>query len=202
MPRKPSYPGPYVCEFPYAVTIGTLTLNHTHTINVKPVGDPVPGTVASSILLSTGGGGTKALDAAMNQYWSFLRAIVATGAAVSPVNFYRVEPESSEKVFITSVNLTTPTAIGGTAQPAREDTLTFRSGLGSYMQVNVIEVSVINEVSVALVPNAAGNNYQRLASYVLSVDGVLTCRDRTFPIGAMKISNTQNEVTYRKRWRA
>lgn len=201
MPRKPSYPGPYVIEIPYSVPVGTLTLSHTHSINCKPVGTPLPGAVPNDILLVTAGGGNKTLQAGVTQYWGFLRLLMSTNAAVSVANFFEVAPESYEKTFITSVALLPTSGTAGTAAAAREDTLTFRSGKGSYMQINVVETPILSDINIPLTPLTTGANYQRMAAYILSADNIATCRDRSFPIGSMKYSNTQNENAYKKRFR-
>ena len=201
MPRTPSYPGPYVIEFPYTININSLTLPHTHTINCKPVGTPLPGATPSSILLVTAGGGNKTLQDAVTQYWGFLRLWMPSAAGFSQANLYSVEDESYEKTFITAVNLLPATATGGLPGAAREDTLTFRSAKGSWMQLNLIEVNGASDVKQPLIPLSTGTNHQRIAAYILSADNIATCRDRTFPIGAMRLSNTQNEATYNKRFR-
>lgn len=195
-----NFPGPYVVTFEYGANVGSLNLNHEHSVNCAVVGSPAVGTPASSILVSTLGGSTKALSTAIDEYWAFLRLSLSTTSVVSQVILWEITPSSYERNFITAYALT-PAAGSDLAAPAgsREVTLTFRSGKGSTMQINVQESVDIFDTRSALVSNPGGAWYQRVSSYVLSTGGWITCRDRSFPVAPLNVAGTQNEHTYKKR---
>lgn len=203
MVRNPSYPGPYTLEIDYFTTINSRSLKHTNVVNCVAVGSPVPGTAATSILLATAGGGTKTLADAAAQWWSFYRLLLPTSTTAGAMSLYRITPNTSKRTFIQSVVVLPATgAVANAPLAAREDTLTFRSGKGKWLTIDAQETSNANDTQVPLTPNAGGSAQQRVAAYMLSADCVLSSRDRSFPVGAMNYSNTQNEAIYRKRFRS
>lgn len=196
------FSGPYLVSIEYFTPIGSLTLKHTQRLNCAAVGTPSPGDAATSILLQTAGGGTKTLATAIAEYWAFFREGIPTATTVTLANFWAVTPGSDDLTFITSVALTPTTGANTTApQPAREETLTYRSAKGSYMAIDLLEGAGVIDTQVPLVPAAVGNWTQVLSYYILSAGGWIACRDRSFPIAPMRYSGTQNEATYRKRFR-
>lgn len=202
MPRLPSYPGPYLIEIEYFVTISGRTLKHTSAINVVATGSPAPGSAATSVLLATGGGGTVSFSTAAADWWAVLRQMLHTSVTANLATLYRVAPMSYEKTYISSVALLPATGSGATAPAAaREDTLTFRSGNGGILQVNVQEVATVTDAVTPLVPNVGGLPQQKVAAYVLSSASVLFARDGGSPVQAKNWANTQNETIYKKRFR-
>lgn len=197
-----NFPGPYVVTFEYTAPIGALTLTHEHSVNCAVVGTPAVGTPASSILVSTLGGSTKALNTAIDEYWAFLRLAFSTTSVVSQCILWSITPSSYERNFITAYTLV-PAAGSDGAAPAnsREVTCTFRSGKGSTMQINVQESVDVFDTKTALISNAGGQWYQRVSAYVLSTGGWITARDRSFPVAPLNVAGTQNEHTYKKRFR-
>jgi hypothetical protein len=203
MPRKPSYPGPYLMEIEYFTTISSRTLKHVVTLNVSASNAPAPGATPISVLLHTVGGGTITFAQAASDFWSVFRLLIPNVTTANTCNLYRVLPESYERIFITSATLSPATGAGATAPiAAREDTLTFRTGLGGYMQISAQETANNTDTIAPLLANAGGTPAQRVAAWVLSASGVAFARDGSAPVAPKNLANTQNEAIYKKRNRS
>lgn len=195
--------GPYRAEMDYYTPIGSQVLRHTMKLNCAAVGSPAPGTAPTSVLMQTAGGGTVDFAEAAQTFWSFLRGGVPGATTVTLMNLFRVTPGTDEGVFICSAILS-PVTGGLVASPAaaREETLTFRSAKGSYMAIDLQEGVNISDTQTPLVPASTGFWNNVLAYYILSADGWIACRDRSWPVAPMRLSSTQNEHTYKRRFRS
>lgn len=194
--------GPYVVQIQYFQILAGLNLMHTMKVNCAAVGTPTPGTPATAILMQTAGGSSKALNVCINEFWAFVRMGMTTTITATLANFYSVAPGTDEMTFITSHPLSPSTGGSGSGGvAASEETLTLRSAKGSYMAIDIQEGFNGTNAQVAVVPAATGTWYNVLAQYLLSTGGWVACRDRSFPIAPMRLSATQNEATYRRRYR-
>lgn len=195
--------GPYRAEMDYYTPIGSQVLRHTMKLNCAAVGSPAPGSAPTSVLMQTSGGGTVDFAEAAQTFWSFLRQGVPATVTVTLMNLFAITPGTDEGVFICSAILSpTMGAVAAVPLPAREETLTFRSAKGSYMAIDLQEGVNSSDTQVPLVPASSGVWNSVIAYYILSSDNWIACRDRSWPVAPMRLSSTQNEHTYKKRFRS
>lgn len=196
-------PGPYVIDFEYQVTISTQVLTHHITANCVAVGSPVPGTPSTTVLMQTRSGSTIALSTAVQNFWTVARQAFNTGTtSLVGVTLNRVEPETEIETFISAAVATPATGSSvASAQAGHQTVLTLRSGNGGYLKVNFLEDVESRRDSIALVSNAAGLWYQRVAAYLLSSEGWFSARDRSWPVATMKASFSNNEALEKRRFR-
>lgn len=196
------YPGPYSIEFTLNTVVGTVTLEHKLELNCKVTGDPVPGTSIGTIMVQKAGGGTQTASLCITDFWAQYKTGHSTATTCSGVTLWKYTPGSYEKLFISSYNvaLGAGTLVGAPTE-GHQTQITLRSALGSYMRVNWMEDPSTAKNQITLVPNGTGSGAQRVALYLLSINGWATARDGSFPIAPMKTSFTQNEALDNKRFR-
>lgn len=203
MAEKPKlYPGPYAIEFVFSTVISTVALEHKLELNCKVIGDPVPGTALGSILVQKAGGGTQTATLCITDFWTQYRIGHGTGTTALSAILWKYTPMSYEKLFIAAYGVALGAGTGvGAPNPGHQTQITLRSALGSYMRVNWVEDPRTERTQQSLAPLITGDAQQRVASYLLSVNGWASARDGSFPVAAMKTSFTENEAISRKRFR-
>lgn len=168
---------------------------------ISPTGVPAIGTPPASVTIQKLGGATANLQVVADQFWSYLRLSYPAAIVASGFSLWRYVTENSRD-FITAGTLATPAGSnGGAADVAGQCTLTFRHALGGIGKLVLIESVNPGNTQVALVPNGAGNNVQRIAAYLLSADGPMVALDNSFPIAALRDSRGQNEAVFKKVYR-
>ena len=193
--------GPYQIE--YQLDGWTLpTRSHVMRVNCLAVGSPAVGTPPASVTMQKMGGGTANLQVVADQLWSFLRLSFPAAITCSGFTLWRFPSTTEARDFITAGSVTTPAGATGSAQAAAQTTLTFRSANGGIMKFVFLESNSAGDQRAALVPNAAGSSFQRLAAYVMSADNVCIADDDGFPVTSLRISQGQNERIWRKLFRS
>lgn len=189
-------PGPYEIELNLTGWTSPAR-NHKVRINVAAVGSPPVGSLPTAVTIQKAGGGTATLAVVANQFWEFLRPFWGTAITCSGYTLWRYVTGTFAKTFISTGTMTNPAANGGTGTTAHEIVETFRSANGGVMKVVLLETNVGGSAKLALVPNASGTNYQKLASYIMSTDNVALARDDAYPLSPMFLSAGENERLFR-----
>lgn len=196
------FPGPYEIDIEYATIINTVSLNHHIRINCVTVGTPSVGTPATTIQLATRGGSSVTMSIGVNNAWTQIRKWFHTTVSATSVTLWKYRTDSYEKDFVSTMALTNPAGISTTAvAPARQGTLTFRTGTGSIAKLQLMELSSTADNQIPLLNSNSGDPQNFIAAYFLSTEGWMTGRDRTFLVAPLRMSFTQNEALARKRFR-
>lgn len=191
----PNLPGPYSVEYSYQA----LTREHSLELNCAAIGSPPPGTPIGSISLATKGGGSILLQTAVQNFWNFYRGGHGTATSLLEWTLWKWTGSGLSKDFVASGTVTNPLGSAGTGAVAtRQAIASFRTAAGGIMYVNWIEGASNADTKVALVPSGVGLYQQQVAAYLLSSEGWAIGRDDSFPIGALRFSQGQNEAVWRK----
>jgi hypothetical protein len=198
--KMPTQIGPYQVEFELT---GWQSPSRDHVIrhNVIALGNPAAGSLATAINFQKKGGGTGTMSVLVNQLWEFYRLFWNNSISCSGVTLWKVVEGTNGKDFISTMNVTNPLCSGGAGQVAAQLTQTFRGGNGGIMKIVLLESNQSGTTRVSLVPNPAGNSSQRLAAFVLSVDGFMIAGDDSFPVAALRDSRGENEKLFRQVYR-
>lgn len=196
-----NYPGPYEIEF--TLTGWTSPVReHVMRFSVVALSSPAPGSLPTTIDIQKMNGSSAKLNVVADQIWSFYRSVFSTGITVTGYTLWKYVTGTLAKDFISAGTVTTPAGTNAAAPvPAHQSTLTFRSANGGIMKVVVLESVQTGDARITLIPNAAGQWYQRAAAYHLSADNVAIARDDSYPVAALRVASGQNEKIWRKLFR-
>lgn len=192
--------GPYQIEYQLDGWTSP-TRSHVMRFNCIAVGTPAVGTPPASVTIQKMGGGTANLQVVADQLWSFIRLSFPVAIVCSGFTLWRFPDTTEARDFITAGSVTTPAGATGSIQVAQQTTLTYRSANGSIMKQVFLESNSSGDTRTALIPNAAGSSFQRMAAYTMSADNVCLADDDGFPVTALRISQGQNEKIWRKVFR-
>lgn len=197
----PNFPGPY--EFEFSINMGVVTPAREHKlrVNVALVGTPAIGSLLSAITVQCAGGGTKTGQAAVDQFWSFIRLAYPSTVSCSGVVLWKYVPGTFAKDYVASGTVASPAGATGSVGIAMQRTLSFRTANGSVMKTVILEGNVNADTKTTLVPNSSGTTDQRIAAYILSADNWALGRDDSYPVSAMFAAYGQNERIWRKIYR-
>jgi hypothetical protein len=148
------------------------------------------------------GGGTATLQAVADQYWSFVRLAYAASVVCSGFTLWYFPGVTEARNFISAGSVATPAGATGAVSAAAQTTLTYRSANSGIMKQVYLESNSAGDGRVALIPNAAGSAFQRMAAYIMSADNIAIADDDGFPVTPLRISQGQNEKIWRKLFRA
>lgn len=188
--------GQYQLEFNIE---GFTSPNRAHSTRfyVAPQSPPTAGTPMSSIALQARGGGTVNADVAANAFWEFIRPMYNNSISCNAATLWYFVSDTV-RTFISTVVLTNPICSGSAGIAMQQATLTFRTALGKYVKIILLETNLSGNATVPLVLNAAGNLAQRLAHHIMSVNGVVIGIDNSFPIAPLRDARGQNEYWFRE----
>lgn len=177
------------------------TRSHVIRVNCQTVGSPAPGTPANAITMQQRSGATADLATCANQLWGFLRLFYPVTVSAASFTLWRWATENARD-FISTSTLALPSGTTGSVQIAAQNTLTFRSASGGIAKIVLIESNQAGDTRTALVANASGSFQQRLASYAISGDSILTALDNAFLVSPLRDARGQNEAIWRKIYRS
>jgi len=192
--------GNYQLEFTIAGYTSPIR-QHTHSIYVAPTSTPSVGASPATIDVQLLGGGTDTLQAVADEYGSFVRRLFSGGQSLTQFTLWRYATENSRD-FISAGNLNLTTTGFGTTQNAQQLTMTYRTAGGSILKAVFLEPNVAGDSKDLAVPDASGNQLQRIGAFMLSSRSPAIGIDNTFPVSALFVSRGQNERVWRKIYRA
>ena len=106
-----------------------------------------------------------------------------------------------QREFVTAGIAITGVLGHGNMETAQQQTLTFRHANGGVSKIVILEGNISGDTSSLLIPDAVGDDAQRLAFYVLSADSPVLALDNSFAITTLRNSLGENEKVWRKVWR-
>lgn len=191
-------PGPYQVDFEFL----TGGRSHHTRLNCLAIGNPTPGTPATSVLLQTKGLTSVDLETAATQFWSYIRPDISANTTVTSVTFWRFVPNTKIRTFITALSTSLPAGSNpGAYVPAHQRILTFYTGAGKGMRISFSEDANNSNQVLNLVSNPSGFAGQQLAYYALSAGGWMIGADDSYPTAARHDCYTFNNAIERERYR-
>lgn len=175
---------------------------HVLRIYVDPTTEPAIGANPLDIDIALKGGGTATLATLATEVWSYFRLAYDADISVASCSLYKWVTNNSRQ-YISGAVVTNPTGVAaGAPSVASQQTLTFRTAAGSIAKLVMLETNTGGDTITALVPNAGGSPFQRIAYYLLSASSPMNGIDNAFAVQALKIASGQNEAVWRRVYRA
>jgi hypothetical protein len=190
-----NFPGPYAVEITYV--IGGLT--HKMLLNTQVSGSPDPGDNAALVDLVLRNASTIPLPDAVDDWIALLVPLFSTTSTFVEAVLWRYEPESFDRTFITSYAIGEDGTNAGAFAPAKYRKFSFRTQGGGILYVTLLE-SIVDGNLQETYPFASGAS-NAIANYVVAATSWIYARDNTYPISPLRLSDGQNEVLFRKRYR-
>lgn len=194
-------PGPYEIEYQLNGYTNPVR-SHLLRINTIAVGSPAAGTLPTAINMQKLGGGTATLSTVANQFWEFIRLMYNSAITCGGYTLWKYVAGTYAKDFISAGSVTNPACSGSGGTAAGQLTQTYRSANGGIMKIVLLETNQTGTTRTTLVPNPAGTPSQKLAAYLLSVDGIAIARDDGFPVAALRDARGENEALFRLLYRS
>jgi hypothetical protein len=169
---------------------------HALRFYVRPTAPVSVGTPLGDVDFQALGGGSVDAVIGANNLWEFIRPMYNNSISSSFVTLWRYATNTSRD-FISAAPLTNPLCSGSAGQAMQQATLTFRTALGSLLKIVILENNLSGNASVPLIAAPAGNVHQRLAAHIMSVSGIVTGIDNSFPVTPLRDSRGQNEKLFR-----
>lgn len=192
-----NFPGPYVVEVDYNVD----QIIHHLTWNVTCDVDPPPGENPANIYLVNRGGATTLIAAAISTYLSSIAPLYHTSTTFGTATLWKITPLTNIRTYITSFGVGVPGTSAAVYNPAQQLTLTYRTQEGGIMRQTFMEPSYVSNLREPL-SGVANTAIQAMRDNTLAGTNVLLARDTSYPIAPLNVSSGQNEVIFRKRFRA
>jgi hypothetical protein len=175
-------------------------LTHSLQLNCLAPTNPIAGTALASITLATKSGGTLAASTAVEQLWGFVRPFFSSATTVVGATLWKYVANSYEKNFISAYSGNLAAGSNAAAlNPAHQSILSFRSGNGGIMYVNLVDDATTGLTRTSNPPNAAGGIAPQLANYMLGANSCWLARDNGFPIASLNYLGGQNEAIFKRR---
>lgn len=195
----PNYDGEYEVRIFYTTEpSGLPELEHTMTFDVAISNAPTPGTDWGAIETDTPDTSNPLLEEVVDAFVTDLLAFYPAATEFIRAELWFAAEATENFTFISVGTLgavgTNPTA----STAAGQITMTFRSLGGGIMRLQLMEPSGVTN-TVDSWPWAGGAN--TLGQRIISTAQPFRARDNTRPITGNKLSQTQNEALYRKRYR-
>jgi len=201
-----NYDGRTELRFFYSVGgAGIATLQHKHTIDVvvQELSEVEPGALFENIAVQWWNGTSgHFLDEAVDTYVALLQQVLDdTDADIQRVELWKYGEEPSlDAQFIAVYEL----GLNGTnsgVQVSGQYTLTFRTQLGNQMRFQVMEFSGADQRSQFDPPFTPASAVDDIVQYLTGQAHPFCARDNSRPIAPIRLSLTQNEKIFNKRFR-
>lgn len=190
-----NYPGEYAVEIIYSV--GGLT--HKALISCDVSGTPSVGDAPSTIDLLTKGGGVTPLDTAVNVYVTLLQPLFSTTVDFVKFEFWKYAPLSYDRTWITDGTLGLNGTNAGAYAPAKYRKFSFRTLAGGVAYLTLLESIVDGNLQESYPFASPASN--AIANYAVGGTSWMKARDNSFFSTPILLSDGQNEVLFRKRYR-
>lgn len=190
-----NFPGPFTVEIFYTVD----GLEHKQELNCKVQGSVTPGQDPVSIDILQRDGTTLTLASAVSAYVDVIKTRFDGTTTFDRYDFWEYTPLTNVRKYIASGNIGVTGTSTATRRKAGQDTYTFRTQEGGIMRLIQME-SVTNDDSQKRLSELGGTQLA-IVSYITDATGWILARDTSYPIAFLRVSNTQNERTYRERFR-
>lgn len=196
------------CEVRIFYSVGEsplAILNHRHTIDVavEDIGEVEPGQTFEGVATDWHDGSSgHTLADDVDAYVALLVNVMNDDAAtINRAELWRYGAEPSvDATFIAAYEIALPGEIAAAWFVAGQYTHTFRTAGGGIMRLQIMETPTSDTFSQIEPPYVAGFNAD-VASYLTSNAHPWVGRDNTKPIASIRVSYSQNEKLFRKRFR-
>jgi hypothetical protein len=199
MPLEKNYPGPYEVRLNYTVSASSVVLSHQQRLNVRISGTPTPGEIFPNIDALRRDDTPVALDEEVDDWVALLQPLFSNLTTFVNAELWKYEALSFESSFV-GVYTIGLAGTSGTAQPAGQAIMTFRTNEGGIMKISLMECNIAPAVSVTY-PNLSVAG-KALADAVQFGTSPWLARDTSYPFAFIALHPGQNEVLFKKRFRA
>lgn len=195
-----NYDGLYECRFYYDTTPTSFTtMTHRFTLDVKIVLEPFPGGDPAEITLEGKDGTPIQFTAWVADVAALWATIYPATATLSRCELWRIPEGTFDGTFVNVVEIGQAGESLSASQVARQLTLTFRSREGGNARWQLMESIFTGNASVSPPYVSPGDT---LAAFILAADSPVVARDNTPLIANIKLSVSENERLWRKRYRS
>jgi len=190
--------GPYVVRIPYS----SCGLSHMMQLNVDVHGVPTPGTPMADIEFYNKGAGLQAADEALDDLFQLIRVAYTNAVTFGPAELFFVIPTTEVTQWITAGEDTWAGNNAGSDQPASELILTYRTFEGNIMRQTFLESANGGTAHSPLGARGIGTFEGDLWRYTVSNDNWVLAKDTSYPLAPLFLCQGENEVLWRKHYRA
>jgi len=197
----PNFDGQWELRFLYQVLVGTVALNHRHTIDVNLVdANPNPGEQFDAINPTYSGANLGTLDALVESYLDAITTFWTDDMTVNVVELWKYPVDSQDATFLSSYTPTNNigTNVGATVV-AGQMTMTLRSFTGGIMRLQFMETAYNNPLRLVYPTGVAG--IDAVFDELTDESTAFVARDNAYPLSPIAVAGGQNEKTFRKRYR-
>ncbi len=194
------YPGPFEVRLQYTITISGVALQHTQRLNCDVTSNPTPGTIFSGVTVTKSGGGTQALNVAVDAWVAIMRAKFSNAACViTHAELWKYTPNTFETSFISDYVINLNGNGTGSEVINGEGIYSFRSVGGHIMKIFLMEPIQVNGAPVVYTNMFTPD--QNLVDAILGANNSWKARDDTFPFVFLRFFPGESEAIFKKRWR-
>lgn len=188
-----NFPGPYTLDFTYTVSgIQHLMSTNLSMSVVADIGDPFADwSIANRSALPV------TLEAWSDGLIALLRPFFFTGVTFDTATLFSVAPLSFDKVWQSEETIGLAGTEVTTPDLSKQRIFTMRSVEGGVAKLVLMEGSQILDDQRG--PAAYGPAELALTAYLISADAATLARDTSFLIANIRVSDGQNEQTWRQR---
>lgn len=193
-----NFPGPGIVELYYTVT--GLTHKQQFSVNMAP--SPTPGLLPVQYDLITRAGTTVSFADFIDDWVALLQPMYPQlDMTFDRAELWYSDQTSFDKIFLTVAFIGLPGTGSNAERIANQQTISFRTLEGGQMRIVLLESSdgiAINDRQGFPTTDAQTN---AIITYVTSDACPMLGRDTSAPYSGIAVSNGENEVLFRKRYR-
>lgn len=190
-----NFPGPYEVEIHYT----SNSNQHVQRVNCDVLSTPAPGAAPSTIDLKVRGGGSVQLDTAVDDWVALLADNFEVPSSFDNFTFWKIDPGTFDKTFITTAALSQVGTGGGATTPEHQVALTFRTIEGGSMRIVMLESQTTTNERKAYIDSSVP--IQAIMDFVVSTSDWILARDTSYPIASLNSVGGQNEALFKKAYR-
>lgn len=202
-----NYDGRTELRFFYSVSgEGLATLEHRHTVDVivQELSEVEPGALFENIAVQWWDGTSgHFLDEAVDDYVALMQGVLdATAVDITRVELWKYGAEPSLAADFIAVYELGLNGTNSGVQVNGQYTMTFRTQLGNVMRFQIMEFSGADQRSTFVPPFTPASAADDIVQYLCGTAHPFSARDNSKPIAPIRLSLSQNEKLFRKRYRS
>lgn len=190
-----NFPGPWAVEIHY--TVGGL--NHSMLFSCSTPSLINVGDDPNTIDLYQKGGGTASLTTSVNVLVTLFQPLFDTTSDFVSFDFWKYAPSSYDRVWYSGGLIGLSGTNAGTYAPAKYRKFSFRTVGGGVAYITLLESIVDGNLQESYPFVSPASN--AIADYAVSATSWLSARDNSYFAVPLRLSDGQNEVLFRKRYR-
>lgn len=190
-----NFAGPYEL----AITYTCESHQHVQRLNCDVQGTVNIGDLPATITLETRDSTGINLQTAVDNWIVLLKPLFSNQSTFDRFDFYSVTTQSSDRAWITGGVISENGTFNADPTLAQQTTYTFRSSRGGRMRISLMET--VKGTTLQFTREQLGTPDHNFIDFLISADSWVLARDNGYPLVSLKISDTQNESLYRRRYR-